>query len=157
MNEDSIAQYITETFKGVKPVVAWDVNFFFYNPEPEQPDTVYFATLKSSDDEYDSSSNLNRPSVFRLNIGVGKNTYRSLFGMQTSPLVEGEVIEAGLDYATLDHLLPHPVYGRQYWVCILNPSDATFQEKLVPLLKEAYDLAVSKYERRTPRKSNVSS
>jgi len=42
--------------------------------------------------------------------------------------------------------MPHPVYGRNHWVCVLNPSEATF-ETLKPLLREAYDRAVERYAR----------
>jgi hypothetical protein len=38
------------------------------------------------------------------------------------------------------------VYGRNHWVCVLNPSEATF-ETLKPLLQEAYDRAVERYRR----------
>jgi hypothetical protein len=43
--------------------------------------------------------------------------------------------------------MPHPVYGRMYWVCVLNPSEETFETKVRRLLAEAYDLAVSRYKR----------
>ena len=56
------------------------------------------------------------------------------------------------DFTALDQLMPHPVYAPQSWVCVLNPSDATFQ-KIQPLLAEAYDLAVSRYTRRENRSS----
>ena len=46
----------------------------------------------------------------------------------------------------MDKLMPHPVYGRMYWVCVLNPSESTF-ETIRPLLDEAYEIAVKKYER----------
>ncbi len=46
--------------------------------------------------------------------------------------------------------MPHPVYGRQYWVCVINPSVATFAA-LQPLIAEAYALAVAKYEQRAGR------
>ncbi len=151
MNEGSITQYITDTFDGVHPVEAWGDTFFFYNPGRTHPDEIYFATLKSKDDDGDRASNLDRPSVFRLNIGIGKSTYRSLFGSQPSRPGPGMAVNAGHDFATVDRLLPHPVYGRQYWVCVLNPSEATFQTVVQPLLAEAYDLAVSKYAKRVAR------
>jgi uncharacterized protein DUF6194 len=44
--------------------------------------------------------------------------------------------------------MPHPVYGRMLWVCVLNPSDETFETKVRQLLAEAYDLTVSKHKRR---------
>ena len=48
--------------------------------------------------------------------------------------------------------MPHPVYGRMYWVCVLNPSDETFATKVQPLLAEAYDMAVVKYTRLAARR-----
>ncbi len=122
MDEDAITHYIIDTFDGVHPVTADDNTFFFYDPERKFP----FATLVTND-AYDQASNLNRPSVFRLNIGISKQTYQSLFGAQTSLSGEGGGGESGYHFTALDQLMPHPVYGRQYWVCVLNPSVATFQ------------------------------
>jgi hypothetical protein len=147
LNEASITQYITDTFEGVYAVDAWGDIFFFYNPGRERADEIYFATLKSKDDEGDSVFNLNRPSTFRLNIGISKATYRSLFGVPPSRHGGGDAVESPYDFSVLDQLLPHPVYARMYWVCVLNPSDVTFQ-RVQPLLAEAYDLAVGKYAKR---------
>ncbi len=150
MNEASIIQYITDTFEGVNPVDAWGDIFFFYNPANVQPDEIYFATLKSKDDDYDNASNLHRPSIFRLNISLSKTTFLHLFDSRPSrPSAEGAV-DPNVDFTLLDQLLPHPIYGRMYWVCILNPSEATF-ETMKPLLAEAYELAVSKYTKRAAR------
>jgi hypothetical protein len=99
--------------------------------------------------DFDRASNLNRSGVFRLNIGIGKDTYRSLFGPQPSPPGAGGVVDTGHDFTTLDQILPHPVYAPQSWVCVLNPSDATF-EAVRPLHAEAYDLAVRRYARTQP-------
>lgn len=144
MDEASITQYIIDTFDGSHSVAAWGDTFFFYNPGRKLPDDIYFATLKSKDDEHDRASNLDRPSVFRLSIGISKPTYRSLFVPQPSGPGAGGVADTGHDFTALDQLLPHPVYGRMSWVCVLNPSAATFQA-VRPLLAEAYELAVSKY------------
>lgn len=80
---------------------------------------------------------LNRPSVFRLNIGLSRATYVSLFGPTTADNVAADQH----DFSALEKLLPHPVYGRMNWVCILNPSAKTF-ESLRPLPAEAYDQSV---------------
>ncbi len=153
MNESEISQYITETFEGVDVVVASGDSFFFYNPDRNiAPDHQFpFVTLVTSDIN-DQFSNLNRPSIFRLNIGVGKQTFHSLFGAPaTLPSVRvadsGE-ISRDYDFTTLEQLMPHPVYGRMLWVCVLNPSDETFETKVRQLLAEAYDLAVSRHKRR---------
>lgn len=150
MDEAAITQYILDTFPDVHPVSAWGDTFFYYNPDRTQPDTVYFATLKTQDDEYDRASNLNRPSVFRLNIGIGRETYRTLFGEQPARPGADGFLDTGHDYAALDQIMPHPVYGRQHWVCVLNPGPETF-EAVRPLLAEAYDRAVSTFARRAPR------
>lgn len=151
MEEAAVAQYTTDTFDGLDVVVASDGTFFFYNPDPSLPPdrTLPFATLVTSD-AYDSASDLNRPSVFRLNLGVSSETYRARFGPQPSSPGANGVVDTGHDFTVLDQILPHPVYAPMSWICVLNPSDATFQT-LRPLLAEAYDLAVRRYARRMAR------
>ena len=150
MNEAEITSYITSAFDGVHEVDAWGDTFFFYNPGRTAPDEVYFATLKNKDDEYDRASQLDRPSIFRLSIGVGTASYEALFGVRPSRHRANEATEAAHDFAALDQLLPHPVYAHLHWVCVLNPRAATF-EQVKPLLAEAYALAVSKFEKRATR------
>ena len=99
-----------------------------------------FATLASSDNEYDAVSQLDRPGVFRLNIGVSRETFRGLFGV--------EKIDSGdYDFTALDRIMPHPVYAAQWFVCVLNPGDATL-EKVKQLLAEAYEIAARRQARR---------
>jgi hypothetical protein len=150
MDEAALTRYITETFAGVDLVVSSGNTFFFYNPDPNvPPDHRFpFVTLVTND-EYDQFSNLNRPDVYRLNIGVSKQTYRALFG--APPARDGAAEDGGHDFTALDQVMPHPVYGRQYWVCVLNPSATTFQDAVQPLLAEAYDLAVGKHTRHAAR------
>jgi hypothetical protein len=134
MDEASITQYIRDTFAGVDVLVASGATFFFYDPTRMFP----FATIVNTD-EHDTASDLNSPSVFRLNIGVSKQTYGTLFGSA----------DASHDFTALDRLMPHPVYGKMYWVCVLNPSAETFQA-VRPLLAEAYELAVRKQAKARP-------
>lgn len=143
MNEDAIIHFIIDAFEDVQPFTADGNTFFFYDPEHKFP----FATLVTND-AYDQVSNLSRPSVFRLNIGISKQTYQSLFGAQTSPSAEDSRDERSYDFTVLDQVMPHPVYGRQHWVCVLNPSTATFQAVVQPLLAEAYDRDVRKHAKR---------
>ena len=64
-------------------------------------------------------------------------TFLAVFGKAVGrPNADG-VIESGYDYTALDQVMPHPVYGNMYWLCVLNPSLATF-EQVKPLLAEAY-------------------
>lgn len=55
------------------------------------------------------------------------------------------------DYAALDRLVPHPVYARQHWVSILNPSEATLEAVVKPLLAEAHDRLAVQKARHAPR------
>ncbi|HEX6778047.1 MAG TPA: DUF6194 family protein [Ktedonobacterales bacterium] len=158
MNEAEISQYITERFEGVDVVADSGNSFFFYNPDKDiPPDHRFpFVTLVTSD-LYDQFSNLNRQSVFRLNIGIGKQAFRSFFGDparsygRDSMEVSGENV-SDYDFTALDQVMPHPVYGRMYWVCVLNPGYETFETKVRQLLAGAYDLAVSRYKRQAARR-----
>ena len=88
-----------------------------------------FATIVTTDEhDMGAPSNLSRPGVFRLNLGVSRATFRRLVGSLAEP-----------DFAAFDTLLPHPVYAKQLWISILNPSEATFRDVVVPLLTEAHD------------------
>lgn len=157
MDDEEISRYIT-ALAGVDVVIGSGDSFFFYNPDPTvPPDHRFpFVTLVRSDVN-DPFSDLNRPGVFRLNIGVGKQTFRALFGTPTLPSdEEGRPVASNAasayDFTALDRLMPHPVYGRQYWVCVLNPSAETWETQVRPLLTEAYETAVSKYNRQVARK-----
>jgi hypothetical protein len=140
MNESSVANYITETFAGVETTTNFGYTFFFYGSDHMLP----FATLASSDNEYERISNLDRPGVFRLNIGVSRQTFQSLFGA-------AKVDVSSYDFTLLDVIMPHPDYAPQNFICVLSPSEATF-ERIRPLLAEAYQIAVQRTDRRT--KSN---
>src|SRR4051794_14524790 len=94
MNETEMSRYICDTFKGVDVVVASGDSFFFYNPDSNlPPDHKFpFVTLVTSDIN-DEFSNLNRSSVFRLNIGVSKQTFQSLFSLPERSSNEESVAE----------------------------------------------------------------
>lgn len=144
MNEVAIIRYITGKFAGLDVPVSSGDSFFIYDPARNLPPErrMPFATLVTGD-HYETVSNLDREGVFRLNIGVGKQTFRSLFG---SPPTDEGGTDTSHDFTALDRIMPHPVYGRMYWLCVLNPSEATF-ETVKGLLAEAYELAVERYGR----------
>ena len=156
MDEAAITRYIADNFAGVDvecpdetssaPKIAWGDTFFIYDPERNlEPKFRFpFATIVTKDyGDFDCASKLDRSGVFRLNIGVSKDTYCSLFGPPPSPPGAAGVVETGHDFTVLDQIMPHPVYASQSWVCVLNPSEATFLA-VRPLLAEAYDLAVKR-------------
>ena len=121
---DEIADWITTTYPKTVVAEAMGATFFSLN-ENSWPN---FATIVTTDEhDMGSPSNLARPGVFRLNIGVGKESFERLVGSMVDP-----------DYAALDGVLPHPVYAKQRWICVLNPSRRTFDDVVKPLIAEAY-------------------
>jgi hypothetical protein len=77
---------------------------------------------------------------------VSRSTFDSLFAKGRVTDTAGAV--GSYDFAALDTLLPHPVYGAQRWVCILNPSGDTFRNVVRPLLSEAHEIAISRHRHR---------
>ena len=144
MDELSVIEYINQTFPEVESTVAYGYTMFFYRSDR----VVSFATIISSDYDYDHISNLNRPGVYRLNIGISRETFETLFGSD-------KVDVNNYDFTALDVIMPHPDYAPQHYICVLSPSDETFEKKIRPLLAEAYELAARKFNRRN--KTNESS
>src|SRR4051794_19032249 len=132
MDAASIRAYLFQTFHDITVIDAGESSYFFTDPEQMHP----FATLIASD-EHDQFSDLNRAGVYRLNVGVSKQTFGNLFG--------GEQKEDH-DYKVLDRLMPHPVYGKMYWVCVLNPGAETL-ETVKGLLAEAYEAGMQKRQK----------
>ncbi len=123
---EAITRTILETWPETDMVEALGARFFSLDPEKHFPN---FATIVTTDEHDEGApSNLSRPGVFRLNIGVGRETFERLVGSMDAP-----------DYAAFDRIVPHPVYARQLWISILNPGDATFRDVVMPLLTEAHD------------------
>jgi hypothetical protein len=122
---DAVVAYITETWPETDVVQAMNAWFFSLDPEQHWPN---YATLVTTD-EHDEASNLSRPGAFRLNLGVDRATF------------ERVAAEAGPDpdYTAADRVMPHPVYGAQRWICIVNPTESTFRDVVVPLMAVAHD------------------
>lgn len=129
MDKSAVIAYIMETYPEVETSQAYGYDMFFYQSDRK----LSFATLISSDYDYDHISHLDRPGVFRLNIGVSKQTFQSLFG-------SNEVTISDYDFTALDMIMPHPEYAQYHFICVLSPSEATFG-KIKPLLAEAYEIA----------------
>jgi hypothetical protein len=98
--------------------------FFSLDPEKHWPNYATFVTT----DEHDDASDLDRPGVFRLNLGIDRETSDRIAAADREP-----------DYTAFDRLLPHPVYAQQHWIAIVNPTHETFREVVVPLIALAHD------------------
>jgi hypothetical protein len=131
------------------PEVAWGDTFFFYDPHDDAADRRHpFASIVINDyDGFDTFSRLNRPGIFRLNIGVGRVGFEELIG---HPPAAHSDHRAGIDYAVTDRILPHPIYATQAWISILNPGDAT-GERVRSLLREAHSRSMKRHRPRTAK------
>jgi hypothetical protein len=109
---------------------------FFSLDESHWPN---FATIVTTDEhDLGEPSRLSRPGVFRLNIATRKETFQRLVGDLAHP-----------DYAALDRILPHPVYAKELWISVLNPSWRTFEEQVKPLIAESYERLARARRRRS--------
>jgi len=149
MNETAIASYLTDNFEDVQSQTADGSHFFFHGPEHKFP----FVTVVTTD-LYDQVSNLGRPGAFRLNIGVRRDTFVSLFGGPPTRAGSEDGGETAYDYTEPNRLMPHPVYGSMFWVCILNPTAKTFAAEVLPLLEEAYEMAAGKAAKRARKEQS---
>jgi hypothetical protein len=113
MDAAEIVACICETFPDVETTEAYTYTytFFFYGAERMLP----FATLATADNEHDRVSDLDRDGAYRLNIGVSRETYRSLLGDDKPRLGSDGVIDGDHDFTLRDRILPHPHYAPQSW------------------------------------------
>jgi Family of unknown function (DUF6194) len=133
-DQDTMIRLIREKWPQATVATMEGAAFFSLN-EKHWPN---FATVVWTDDfDMGNPSDLARNGVYRVNIGLGKETFQRLVGSLAEP-----------DYVGLDRLMPHPVYARQRWVAILNPSEASVRDIVLPLLGEAHDRLAAQRARR---------
>lgn len=99
-------------------------------------DKFPFATIITKDNEFDAASDLNRDGVFRLNMGIDRDSFTALFGDRHFKGIGG-YLKSDIDFQALNVIFPHPMYGAMYWISVLNPDEAMF-EVLKPYLSVAY-------------------
>ena len=103
-----------------------------------------YATIVVNDyPGFDEASDLKRTGVYRVNLWVSRDTYER----QTSG-DDGSAI----DYSVLDKVIPHPVYGPQSWLSVLNPGPVT-ESTVKDLLAEAHDRARKRHEKQSTKRS----
>lgn len=150
MDENALIEFIKTHYAEVETHDAMGYTFFFVGPDRMMP----FATLARQDSEYDRASNLERPGVYRLNIGVKRETYLALFGPHPAAAADPkDAVDTGHDFTALDTLMPHPTYAPQSWVCVLNPSDETFV-KVQALLTEGHAMAMERHRHRLAKEAS---
>jgi hypothetical protein len=145
MSKEEIIKEVQKQFDGLVVDRNWGEMGLFYNPDGLLPKGVYLLTFKEKDGPNDRASNTNREGVFRLNIGITRDTFIRLFKRIPARPNAGEIIDMPFNFTQLNKIMPHPVYGWMSWIGVLNPDQATFKE-LLPLIEEGYNLALKKYD-----------
>ncbi|RED13149.1 DUF6194 family protein [Pontivivens insulae] len=118
---------------------SWGEQALFLNPLGALKRGVYVATIKQKDGENDRASQIDRPGIWRLNVGVPPSRFEAEFGPRPARPAKGGVIGGDWDFTELNRLTPHPVYGWMGWLAILNPSESRW-----PQIAELIDAAHAK-------------
>lgn len=137
MNQEDVTAFVSG-LENVQQTENFGYTFFFIGDDQMVP----FTTIAHTDNEYETISNLSRAGVFRINIGVSRQTFNTLIGEATSEPI---------DYTVLNTFLPHPDYAQQNFICILNPASANI-ERTKQLITEAHTLALARYARKNKTK-----
>lgn len=143
---------LMRAYDGVRVLEAQDDLFYLYDPAADLPPERQqpFATIVTGD-HYEKVSRLDAPGSWRLNLGLTKTTYTSLFGPVPTERDADWVLDSGHDYAARDVLMPHPFYATQHWVAIVDPTGL---DQLAPLIVEAYEFAARKYSNHQARQTS---
>jgi hypothetical protein len=152
----TVHNHIMATLAGAVPINAWGETSYFYNPGNRLKRGTYFATIKEKDGENDRASRLDRTGIWRLNIGISKATFLSIFNAMPGRPPKGGVIEGPWDFTATDLVTPHPIYGWMGWIAVLSPSEATW-EKCIPFIEDAHGRVAVTFERRVKGRGGQSS
>ena len=153
MNPSEIVDILVARLPGVVPKASWGETALFYNPDNLLPNGVYFCTIKERDGANDKSSNLNRPGIFRVAIGLSAESYERLFGPKPARPAKGSIVNTGHDFTQLNDLMPHPIYAWMGWTQILSPTREHFAE-ILPFIEEAHHTAVLKFNKKMAHQSS---
>lgn len=132
---------VVDSYPDTRLIEANGDAFAIYDPDHdfEQRPRQGWATVVNSDVN-DTASDLERPGVYRLNIGLPRQRFRELM-----------TTDVEHDPTAIDVLFPHPVYSVYNWVSVLNP-DRTWPT-VRALLDEAHAFAVRKHNNTAARRS----
>lgn len=152
MNAADVIASLQAKFSGLTPKASWGETSLFFNPGGVLPSGVYFGTVKDHDGANDKASQLDRPGVFRVALGLPRNRYEELFGPRPPRPPKGGVVMTGHDFTVTNVVMPHPVYAWMGWVQVLSPSADTFAE-MHPLFTASYDAVLAKFEAQRAKRS----
>jgi hypothetical protein len=124
------------------PELAWGDAFFYYAPDGQVPEHIQpYGTIVTKDYPDDTASRLDGAGRWRVNVHVDRQAFVRLTGEEPRSLGRTR------DFAAVDVINPHPVYGALGWVSIVNPGEHTMGTA-IELLRFAHTAARARYERR---------
>lgn len=148
MTQDEIRQYLAANGsvriqvaarEDGSPEMAWGDTFCFAVDADGQAKKMPFVTIVTKDYRgFDEESRLDR-GLYRVNLDVGKAKFEELFGFVPKDLAGRR---GDFDFAAVDTLIPHPAYGANGWVSIVEPGERS-QNALEQLLDFAIRRATS--------------
>lgn len=117
------------------PELAWGDAFFYFAPDGRMPEhTQPYGTIITKNYPDDSSSGLDTPGRFRVNIHVGGERVAQLVDTTAQP-------------SDADVFVRHPLYGDAGWISVVNPAERTAAAVLA-LLGDAHHAARARAARR---------
>ncbi|MEV8167665.1 DUF6194 family protein [Microbacterium paraoxydans] len=123
------------------PELSWGDAYFYHAPDGRMPErTQPYGTIITKDYPDDTSSALDAPGRFRVNIHVGRERAESI-------IAAGSRAGDDTDPTAVDVFRPHPLYGAAGWVCVIDPAEAT-SGTVLALLREAHEAARARSGRR---------
>ena len=122
MTPNDILSYCLSNLKDVVLVESWGERGIFYNPNGVLKRGVYVLTVKEKDGDNDKGSMLNRNNVYRVNIGLRKQTFIKKFGYIPERPSAGKIVKMDYDFTALDTSIPHTVDVLMVWICVLKPA-----------------------------------
>lgn len=147
MMPEDILSYCLSHLQDVVLVESWGERGIFYNPHNVLKRGIYVLTIKEKDGVHDKASILDRECIYRVNVGLRKETFIKLFGHLPKRPKAGEVIDMAFDFTATNTIMPHPVYAWMGWICVLNPSNETFDD-FKTMIQESYVFAKEKFAKR---------
>jgi hypothetical protein len=90
---EAIVNHIRATYPETDIIEMGGAWFFSLDPEKHWPN---YATIVT-DDDHDTASNLSRPGVYRLNLGLDRATFERVVAAEPEP-----------DYTAFDRVPPTP-------------------------------------------------
>lgn len=96
--------------EGTILVNSWEERGIFYNPNNQLKRGVYILTVKENDGENDSSSKRNREPIYRVNLGIYKDTLKEMFGTTPKRPCKGGMVDMKYDFSITNQIFFHIRY-----------------------------------------------